>query len=328
MNALVYTAPHKVEYQTIDDLVIKNENEQKVKVYATGICGSDLHAFIGHDARRVPPLVLGHEVFGEVIEGSLKGKKVCVNPILSCLDCDYCNEGRDNLCPNRKMIGMNVSGGFADFIVAPQRNCVVVRDDLDYRLGALAEPLGTCYHAVDLIKKTAFKSLESSKALVIGAGAIGVLSALMLRYTGCKDITIIDRNADRLTLLKGLEHIHADTGVDNEKVFDVVVDAVGINPTRDLSLQVIKPGGVMMHVGLGGDKGEINMRQVTLEEISILGTYAYRHSDFEKSVSLLENYFNIDEMPWITTMSMKDGQQAFDDLISNKCSFAKVMLTP
>ena len=328
MKALVYKGPRQLVYETVEDLHLSHSTDQLVKVIATGICGSDLHAFLGHDCRRKPGLVLGHEIFGEVIEGSLKGKKVCVNPILSCFNCHYCNEGRENICPHRTMLGMNVSGGFAQYTVVPVKNCIVVDDDLDYSKAALAEPLATAYHAVDLIKTTNFKTLNNSKALVIGAGSIGILCTMMLQLANCNDITIIDKNEQRLSYLKSFQAVNAKTAVPLKKDFDIVIDAVGIKATRTLALQVIHTGGVIMHVGLGDNHEGLDIRQITLEELSFLGTYAYRFGDFKQAVSLLQDHFKSQDFTWIKTLDLSKGQQAFEDLLSGQCHFAKLMLKP
>ena len=328
MQALVYERPHRLVYQSVDDLKLEFQDDQYIKVLATGICGSDLHAFMGHDQRRVPPMVLGHEIFGEVLEGRLKGQKVCVNPILSCFNCQYCKEGRENICPNRKMLGMNVSGGFAQYIIAPAKNCIVVDQDLDDKQAALAEPLATACHAVDLVKTTSFKDLQHSKTLVIGAGSIGILCTMMLQFAGCQDITIVDKNEYRLEYLKSFQGLSSTTAVPSKKAFDIVVDAVSTKSTRDLALQVVHTGGVVMNVGLGDNDGRLDVRQITLEEISFLGTYAYRFSDFEQAVHLLQNNFKLEDFSWIKVIDLCQGQNAFEELLSGQCRFAKIMLKP
>ena len=112
MKALVYTAPNTIEFRP-EPAPSLLPGDSLVKVEAVGICGSDLHAYLGHDSRRVPPLILGHEVCGTVIEGSSKGKQVVVNPLITCGECNDCLNGLTNLCLNRKLIGMNRPGAFA-----------------------------------------------------------------------------------------------------------------------------------------------------------------------------------------------------------------------
>ena len=106
MKALVYTKTNKVEYLDYKDPELKKD-ESIVKVSASGICGSDMHAYHGKDTRRVPPLILGHEISGTIEQGKNKGAKVIINPLISCGNCKRCNTGSEHLCPDRSVIGMN-----------------------------------------------------------------------------------------------------------------------------------------------------------------------------------------------------------------------------
>ena len=108
MHALVYTGTQKIDYRKEKDPTPK-PGESIIKVQASGICGSDMHAFHGQDERRVPPLILGHEISGKALDGKLKDKNVVVNPLISCDKCEYCKNNREHLCPERTMIGMRIS---------------------------------------------------------------------------------------------------------------------------------------------------------------------------------------------------------------------------
>ena len=113
MKALVYTGTHMSEIRDVD-VPVAGDNQVLVDLAFCGICGSDMHAWHGHDERRVPPLVLGHEAVGIVQTGPLAGKRVAINPLMTCGDCDYCNRGDEHLCPSRELIGMRVPGAFAE----------------------------------------------------------------------------------------------------------------------------------------------------------------------------------------------------------------------
>ncbi len=106
MKALVYTGTEKLEYKDFNDPSIIN-GESIIKVSASGICGSDMHAYHGKDERRIPPLILGHEVSGIIEQGSKKGKKVVLNPLITCGECEYCINKIEHLCPKRVLLGMN-----------------------------------------------------------------------------------------------------------------------------------------------------------------------------------------------------------------------------
>src|SRR5438128_9459015 len=115
MKALVYTHPNEMTYRE-QPKPCAAPGEVLIEVEAVGICGSDMHAYHGRDPRRVPPLILGHELAGEIVQGPGAGKRVTVNPLITCGHCEYCVEGRNNLCANRTMIGMTRAGGFAELV--------------------------------------------------------------------------------------------------------------------------------------------------------------------------------------------------------------------
>ena len=119
MKALVYTAPKRVEYRDFDDPSPTN-GELLVKISNVGICGSDMHAYLGHDDRRPAPLILGHEASGVIEEGEKKGERVVINPLVTCGVCPQCLDGRSNLCPKRQIISMPPrQGAFAEYIAMP-----------------------------------------------------------------------------------------------------------------------------------------------------------------------------------------------------------------
>ena len=151
MKALVYTEPCKVVYRDEPDPLPK-AGEGLVKIDAVGICGSDMHAFQGHDSRRPPPLILGHEASGTVVTGAgAEGRQVVINPLVSCGRCDACLSGRNNLCAKREIISMHPRpGAFAELIAVPLSSLVEVPDGMDPAVAALAEPIATALHGVAL----------------------------------------------------------------------------------------------------------------------------------------------------------------------------------
>ncbi len=122
MKALVYMGPEVLSFQDMPDPQ-PERGEVLIKVAGVGVCGSDMHAFLGHDERRPAPLILGHEVAGTIAQGPEAGRRVTVNPLVSCGTCRACLEGRDNLCPDRQIISMSPrQGGFAEYISMPLEN--------------------------------------------------------------------------------------------------------------------------------------------------------------------------------------------------------------
>ena len=148
MKALVYTGVEEMEFREEKEPSEK-PGESILKVHASGICGSDMHAYHGKDERRIPPLILGHEVSGQIINGKLKDQISVLNPLITCRNCEYCKSGREHLCPDRVLLGMNRpyerQGAFAELITVPDHNIFKVPEKLDVKEAAVAEPTAVSY---------------------------------------------------------------------------------------------------------------------------------------------------------------------------------------
>ena len=202
MHALVYTGTEKIVYREEKDPT-KKPGEALVKVHASGICGSDMHAYHGKDERRIPPLILGHEFSGTSLDGKFKNKEVVINPLISCEKCDYCQNKREHLCPKRTMIGMSTPiqrhGGLAELVSVPEQNIFEVPKGLNMKEAALAEPTAVALHAVLLAEANLKKPLSECKILIQGAGAIGLLCGLVLnKEKNSTNIIMSDPNKKRL----------------------------------------------------------------------------------------------------------------------------------
>ena len=282
MHALVYTGIQELVYREEQNPLIIN-GESIVKVFASGICGSDMHAYHGKDNRRVPPLILGHEISGTIDKGKFSGKKVILNPLITCSKCDYCINGREHLCKKRIILGMNKpierQGGFAEYVSIPDKNIYELPKTLDIKEAPIAEPTAVALHAIELGEKKIYKSLKNSKVLVIGGGAIGLLSGLILsNIKSCQEIVIVDPNKKRLVecskYLKA-KSVKPDSKDIKNDHFDIIFDTVGLEATRKQAIEAIKPGGVIIHIGLTQPSGSFDFRKTTLQEITFIGTYCY-----------------------------------------------------
>ena len=150
MRALVYTGPEQLEMRDAP-MPKAADDEVLIKIEACGICGSDMHAYLGHDARRPAPLILGHEGAGIIQGGPRDGERVTINPLVTRGDDEYITTGRENLCPTREIISMPPrEGAFAEYIKMPTENLVTVPDDVSLTKAALAEPLAVSWHAAKL----------------------------------------------------------------------------------------------------------------------------------------------------------------------------------
>lgn len=335
MKTLVYSRPYEMEIEERPYPQLEAGREQVViRIGAAGICGSDMHAFHGKDPRRQPGLVLGHELAGEIVESQSSrfkpGDRVTANPLITCGTCEYCRQGRDNLCSDRHMVGMDWPGAFAEYMVIPATSVVPLPAGISLQHAALTEPAATVVHALRLTQRALTRPLAETRALVIGGGAIGMLTVLVLRAWGCRHITVAETNALRADAVErqtGCSTINPLETPIEESSQQLVIDAVGAAATRQMAIQAIKPGGVIMHIGLQAWASEIDMRKITLGEITLLGTYTYTMEDFCLTLTMLEQGA-LGKLDWVETRQLSEGPQAFTDLESQRVSAAKILLIP
>ena len=332
MHALVYTDTQTLVYREEKNPELVN-GESIIKVSASGICGSDMHAYHGKDNRRIPPLILGHEISGTVDKGKLAGKEVVLNPLITCAKCHYCQNGREHLCNKRIILGMNRpterQGGFAEYVSIPDKNIYELPKGLKMKEAPIAEPTAVAYHAVELGDQSLSKTIENKKALVIGGGAIGLLSGLILsKIKNYKDIVLVEPNSKRLG--ECIKHLDANVvNPDNKAIldnhFDIVFDTVGLDDTRKQAISSVKPGGTIIHIGLTQASGSFDFRKATLQEITFIGTYCYTNKDFEKILDILASK-KIGNLDWIEYRKLKDGPLAFEEIHNGSCAAPKIIL--
>lgn len=330
MKALVYTAPNALAYRDEPDPA-PVPGEVLIEIEAVGICGSDMHAWHGRDPRRVPPLILGHELAGTIVAGPGAGRRVTVDPLITCGACSYCVGGRDNLCENRTMIGMTRAGGFAERMAIPARSLVELPSGMPPQHAALTEPAATALHAIRLAERALARPLPEARVLVIGAGAVGLLAALLLRHYGVRAIRMAETNPLRRASAAQCgdfalyDPLHAQEA--SESSIDLVIDAVGARATRSAALAAVRPGGVIVHIGLLDGASEIDMRKLTLAEITLIGTYTYSMADLRATVAAL-HAGAFGDLRWVETRGLNDGAQAFADLDAGRTAAAKILLVP
>lgn len=327
MKALVYTGSKTMEFTTVDD-PRPAAGDALINIRASGICGSDMHAWAGHDERRPAPLVLGHEAAGEIVGFGGAVRRVTVNPLVSCGDCEACATGRDNLCSRRQIISMPPrEGAFAELLAMPEGNLVTVPDHVALESAALCEPLACGWHAVRLASATMGGDLAGVRCLVLGGGAIGLGAALAFRAQGGRDVTIVEPNSSRRDRILEVEDMACVSAADEDDTPHLVIDAVGIAATRASASTLVRPGGLIMHIGLGAAEGGLDVRRMTLQEITFIGTYTYTMTDFKATADAIFTG-KLGKLGWIEKRSLKDGAEAFDDISAGRCAAPKIILQP
>jgi threonine dehydrogenase-like Zn-dependent dehydrogenase len=332
MKALVYTGTQEVEYRD-ENKPTPGPNQALIEVAATAICGSDMHAYHGLDERRVPPLILGHEVAGKLISGPahLMGQHVVINPLMTCGHCRPCISGRANLCSAREIIGMRLAGAYAQYLVVDQTNLLLPPPTLEPWVACLTEPTATALHAVALVERVSYRPLSEQRCLVIGGGAIGLLTALILAAKGCPNIDLAETNALRRTTVEQQAVAQVfdpiTETVPSTNGYDVVFDCVGAGVTRAMASEHVAAGGIISHVGLQNSHEGLDIRRITLQEITLLGNYCYTPADMQAALDMLAAK-RLGDLKWVQLRPLSEGAQAFSDLHHGRAAAAKIVLQP
>lgn len=329
MKALVYTAPHTLGFTDWKQDEPKDD-EVLVKVEAVGICGSDMHAYHGHDTRRPPPLILGHEAAGRIASGPRLGQRVTINPLVIDPDCAFAIEGRGHLSPTRQLLSMPPrQGAFAETVCVPTRNLVDIPEHLSFQHAALAEPIAVCWHAVALGSRLLPSPLASVRMVVLGGGAIGLGCALVGTLFGAKDLWLGEPNPLRR---RTAQAEMAAQVYDPESLLqpeansaDLVIDAVGADATRAAASRIVRSGGVIVHLGLLPGTNGLDIRKFTLQEIILTGSYCYTPVDFKNSVQALATG-HLGKLGWFEERQLADGARAFADIDAGVVAAAKIVL--
>jgi 2-desacetyl-2-hydroxyethyl bacteriochlorophyllide A dehydrogenase len=329
MRALVYTLERTLDVLDVDAPTAR-EGEVLIRVERAGICGSDVQGVATRSPRRAPPLIMGHELVGEVVDApgseTLVGRRVAVNPQVPCGVCPSCRSGSENVCQNRELVGGTRPGGFGELVAVPARCVHVVDEALDAEVAVLAEPVATCIHAFRL-SRLAFPGT----VVVLGAGTIGMLTAIVARLHGAGRIVVSETSEERRAWAAPL----ADAVVSPDELAaavadgaDLVVDAVGADSTRAASVALLRPGGCAVWLGMHDAEATIPAFDLVVREQSILGSFAYTNPEFARSVELLAEHPEAFQLPTLTC-SLEEGAGVFEELVAGTTGhFVKASLAP
>jgi L-iditol 2-dehydrogenase len=336
MKALVYTRPEHLELQDIPKPPV-GPSECLIRVRAVGICGSDLHGFLGRSKKRVPPLVLGHEFSGEIVEAGNEvsdlrpGDAVAVYPLVTCGKCAYCTTGRHQICPDRRLYGLDFHGALSEYVSAPRQCIFPLPSGMTFLQGALVEPLANALHVFG-----GLRAVAGQTGLIYGAGPIGSFIFLVAKHLGAKRLAVVDLNAHRLSTLAKLgadltinasecDPVEAVLKWTEGRGVDFAVDAVGTSICRRNALACAAPGATLAWIGLQEDFCEIDGRAIVTKEIEIKGSYAYGLQDFARAIALIEqNSLPLSSL--ITESMFSDGQKVFEELASGSSALTKAVL--
>jgi threonine dehydrogenase-like Zn-dependent dehydrogenase len=226
---------------------------------------------------------------------------------------------------------MYLPGAFAEQVAISERNLLPIPADMSPVHAALTEPTATGLHAVALVERVLARPLSEARCLVIGGGAIGLLTALILKAKGCVSIDLAETNALRQHSIEQQDCANCfnplEEALPYPDGYDVVFDCVGCGATRRSASEAVRPGGIISHVGLQDDAAGLDTRKLTLQEVILLGNYCYTRADMQASIDMLYRK-QLGDLSWVDVRPLSAGAQAFTDLHNGKVAAAKIVLQP
>ena len=341
MNALVWTGPRKAVVQQVPRPV-PAAGEVLIEVAYCGICGSELSGYLGHNALRKPPLVMGHEFSGEIVAigpevatgtpSLALGSRVTVDPMIYDGTCSQCRAGQQHLCLNRQLIGASRPGAFAQFVAAPAHMVFALPPGMSLRIGALSEPTACAVRAVSLMG-----DVQGCDILIVGAGAIGLLTLQVLRHRGAAQIFVVDTNLARLANADAWGAV-----ILNPREVDVVsyvldatggegvavsMDAVGKAVTRAQCVAATVRGGRVVLSGLHEESSNMPVADIIRKEQVIQAAFCYTPANVREAMDLLDRGV-VSAGDWVIDAPLADGAAWFDRLVGDPGPVAKVLLVP
>jgi L-iditol 2-dehydrogenase len=339
MKALVYYGPEDLRQEDIADLK-PLPGEVLLRVKACGICGSDVHGYLGITGRRTPPMVMGHEFSGQVAEvgegvANIKvGDRAAVYPVVFCGDCEPCRQGNVHLCLNKKALGvLDCNGAMAEYVSVPAKLLFKLDDHITYEAGSMMEPLAVACRGVNHAGDLAGKNV-----LVVGAGTIGLLVAALVKMRNPASIFVSDLSDSRLGIAREMgatyginplrdnltEIIARETGAPG---VDVAFEAVGATPTVQQAMASLRAGGTAVWIGNSAKMININMQEIVTRELRVCGSFLYTIQEFGTVAGLLNSgKLNIEPMISLKAPMMERGVELFAKLAKDPGSLIKVIL--
>jgi L-iditol 2-dehydrogenase len=339
MRALLLDAERHLALVDMPIPALDRPDDVLVRVRAVGICGSDLHGYLGLTGRRVPPLVMGHEATGEVVAVGpgvrrlRPGSRVATNTVTACGHCRACLAGERSLCDHRRILGMDAPGAYAEYVVWPEGSLPELPHGLSYDAGALAEPLAVALHAVNMA------SIRPADVVFIaGGGPIGVLVHLLARLAGAGRIIVSDLHPERLEAARAFGADVVVDARDEDPVavareqtggsgVDVAIEAVGAGVTARQTISAVRNSGTIVWLGNSEDRIEVGMQAVVTRNLTIRGSYGMAGEEFERALALLAAGRLPIDLIVNRYASLGEGPALFEELLASPATI-KCVLRP
>ena len=346
MKSLRFLNPECLEVQQMPTPEPK-DGEVLLRVRGCGICGSDVHGWLGKTGRRLWPMTMGHEFAGEVaaaganVEKFKPGDGAIVQPINFCGECVNCKKGLTMLCLNKRFFGvLDVDGAMAEYVAVPEKLLYRLPENLaaqgekGYHIGAMAEPYAVAYGAV---KKAG--DLTGKDVLIVGAGMIGLCILQLVKLKNPAQIIVSDLSDVRLerALKLGADHTvnsrHEDvyeslSKYTDGRMIDTSFEAVGVEPTANQSVKALKIAGTAVWVGMSQREMTINMQDIVCSARSVLGSFNYTHVEFGEVVDILGSGALETDALLSEVVRLEDAPDAFRRLHEQPDDLLKIVIDP
>jgi L-iditol 2-dehydrogenase len=343
MNALLLTRYMELEMVEMPVPCI-GPDDVLVRVRACGICGSDVHGLDGGTGRRIPPLVMGHEAAGEVVQTGANvtdlpaGERVTFDSTVYCGSCFYCARGDQNLCDNREVLGVSPGpyrrhGAFAEFVSVPRRIVYRLPENLSFEQAAMIEAVSVAVHAVNLTPVRL-----GGTAVVVGSGMIGLLTIQAARHAGCGRVIAVDPDEGRLKLArsagatdtidpKAANAVEAILALTDGSGADVAWECVGATEPVRTAIGAVRKGGAVTLVGNVSPTIEFPLQAVVSRQIRAQGSCA-SNGEYPACIDMMSRgTIQVDGL--ISAVApLQEGASWFDRLYRREANLMKVILRP
>lgn len=336
IQQIMYT-PHQVSFRKIPVPPVL-PGQVKIKMKMIGICGSDIHVFHGAHPFTPYPVTQGHEVSGQIVElgenvtGLTLGQRVTVEPQVVCNKCYPCRHGKYNLCEELKVMGFQTTGTASTYFVVDASKVTPLPEGMDYKSGAMLEPLAVAVHAVRRAG-----DVRGMKIAVLGAGPIGNLVAQVAKGLGAEAVLVTDVSDYRLALAK---QVGADytANTKNENLGDVMMacfgpdkadiiyDCAGNNITIGQAIQYARKGSTIILVAVFADMAQVDLAVLNDHELDLNTTMMYRHEDYLTAIELVSDG-KVQLLPLQSKVfPFGQYQQAYEYIDANRETTMKVLI--
>jgi threonine dehydrogenase-like Zn-dependent dehydrogenase len=338
MKGLVYHGEKRLRWEEVPDPEM-GEDQLLVEPRAVGVCGSDLHGYLGITGRRIPPMIMGHEFSGVVRDTGKNAKRfspgdrVCVQPIQFCGACVFCHQGYQNICPNKRLLGvMDVDGAMAELVAVNEDHAFLLAEDVSFADGSMVEPFSVTHAAVKQAP-----DLEGKNVAIVGAGTIGLCLLQFVVMGKPQRIITTDLSEHRLSIAGQLgaqtlvnpgqvDPVQAVLEVTDGLGADIVFEAVGESPTARQSVDLARIRGNIIWIGNSAKTVEIDMQKVVTTELNIQGSYGFTTETFKETLDLM----NAGKLKAERIISVKEplseGAAVFDKMLRDKEKYIKAIL--